>query len=266
MKYLIVVLAFGFSGFSYAGVQKLNNFERIVGGKDAIEKEVPFIVSLRKFGQHFCGGSLINESWVVTAAHCIDGVGKPDDVLVGSLSVGGSSGSQKFKVDKVFVHPDYNKKIVSGSDFAILKLKGKVAVDFASLNNEAPENLFTKDFTVAGWGVLDENGYSSPNILQILTVPYVDQKSCEEQFQSIQLESSPYLDSSMFCAGYKEGGQDACQGDSGGPIYYKDATLNKFVLVGVVSWGYGCARKDLSGVYGNIASEYNWFNSVMNKN
>lgn len=121
MKLVLSLTSFLF--LSIASAQSQVGFERIVGGKDAAEKEVPFIVSLRKYGQHYCGGTIVNQSWVVTAAHCIDGVGKPDDVLVGSLIVEGSAGAQKVKADKVFVHPDYNKNGNSGSDIALVKLK-----------------------------------------------------------------------------------------------------------------------------------------------
>lgn len=239
--------------------------ERIVGGKDAQEKEVPFIVSLRKFGGHLCGGALVNKNWVVTAAHCIDGIGKPDEVLVNSLDVKGSNNSKTFKVEKYFIHPNYNKTISSGSDFAVLKLKGDVLTDFVDLSSTDPNLLSISEFSVAGWGVLDESGYPSPQTLQILTVPYVAQDKCESQFQKAIPSSSPYLDNSMFCAGYEAGGKDACQGDSGGPIYYK-GTAGKFILVGVVSWGYGCARKNLSGVYSNVATEYNWLADTIEKN
>lgn len=267
MKSVILFLVFLLSAPSVFGNSVTGKgSERIVGGGDAVEGQVPFIVSLRKYNQHFCGGTLVNETWVVTAAHCIDGVGKPDDVLVGSITSKGSKGSKMYKVESVFVHPNYNKNIQSGSDFALVKLIGKTTVEFAELNIKDPSSLAVKDFTVAGWGALEEGAYGTPSVLQTLDVPYVDQQLCEKQFQDLDKSSTPYLDNSMFCAGYPEGGKDACQGDSGGPIFYKDITTNKFILTGVVSWGYGCARKDLSGVYSNVATESNWFNDTIKNN
>lgn len=238
---------------------------RIVGGKDAMENEVPFIVSLRKKGQHFCGGSLINETWVVTAAHCIAGMGKPDDILVGSIDVNGSETSTKVKVDTAIIHPGYNKN-ASSNDYALVKLKNPVKAEFAELNKIQMTDLDIKDFVVAGWGAMKENAYTTPDKLQILTVPYVEQKTCENQFQDIEKSPVPYLDETMFCAGSKEGGKDACQGDSGGPIFYQPRDSKRYILLGIVSWGYGCARKDLSGVYSNVVTEISWFENTIKMN
>ncbi len=233
---------------------------------DAKEGQVPFIVSLRKYGQHFCGGSLVKDNWVLTAAHCIEGGGDPDHILLGSLKSDEAHNAQKINIAKVFVHPNYNKSTASGSDFALIKLQKSASLALAELNQENLEVSSVKQFLVAGWGYLSEKGYTTSDELQIVDVPYVEQNKCEEQFQNVEKSESPYLDNTMFCAGYEEGKKDACQGDSGGPIFYKDQITQKFVLVGVVSWGYGCARKNVSGVYGNIASEYSWINKTIETN
>lgn len=267
MKSLVLFLfSMSLNSAALANSSRIQFTQKIVGGIDAKKDQVPFIVSLRKYGEHFCGGSLVKENWVLTAAHCIEGGGDPDNILLGSLKSDDSNNAQKFDIAKVIVHPNYNKSTTSGSDFALIKLQKSASIVKAELNKENLETSSTKQFSVAGWGYLSENGYTTSAELQIVDVPYVEQNKCEEQFQAIEKSESPYLDNTMFCAGYDEGKKDACQGDSGGPIFYKDQITQKFVLVGVVSWGYGCARENVSGVYSNIASEVTWINQTIENN
>ena len=267
MKFLILFLfLINVHSAASADTRKIQFTQKIVGGINAQQGEVPFIVSLRKYGEHFCGGSLIKDNWVLTAAHCVEGGGNPDYILMGSLKSNETYDSQKLSVAKVIMHPNYNKHTTSGSDFALIKLKNPVTTELAELNQEKLETNSVKQFSVAGWGYLSESGYITAPELQIVDVPYVEQNKCEQQFQNIETSETPYLDSTMFCAGYDEGKKDACQGDSGGPIFYKDQTTKKFVLVGVVSWGYGCAKANVSGVYSNIATEHSWINTTIQNN
>lgn len=95
--------------------------------------------------------------------------------------------------------------------------------------------------TVTGWGTKTENG-GVASVLNVVNVPILDHNSCENAYGKGKITSR------MLCAGFTSGGKDACQGDSGGPLALGN------VLVGIVSWGYGCARPDYPGVYTNVAS------------
>lgn len=260
---LILVIVLGLAQMSTAFGEGMIFKERIVGGVNAQSTDAPFIVSLRNGGQHFCGGTLIGKSWVLTASHCIAGY-KAEEVVIGATKVSGNDAVETFKVEKIIGHPDFGKPLEMANDFALIKFKGVSSVTPALLNDVEPSLLNLPSFTVAGWGNTSEFSYYGSSLLQIVDVPFVDQKVCEKQLQDYEPNEDGYLDETMFCAGYEEGKKDACQGDSGGPLYYKNNS-NDFVVAGVVSWGIGCARKDQSGIYSDVSSVTKWINATIVK-
>jgi len=108
--------------------------------------------------------------------------------------------------------------------------------------------------TVSGWGALSANSinYLMPNLLRKVDIPVVSNKVCAEAYGDGSIADS------MLCAGFDQGGMDSCQGDSGGPLF----TSNPFTLVGIVSWGYGCAEAGYPGVYTRVADFIEFIESV----
>lgn len=264
-SYLLSIMVILSSVGAQAGQTPGSLSQRIVGGVAAAELEVPFIVSLRtEQGEHYCGGSLIDKKWILTAAHCIEAL-VPKTVVMGTINLEPDKESQVYKVDRVFVHPDFNRSMDMSSDFALIKLKSESAEALAVLNTSDAQKMKGKKFLTAGWGALNENSGSSPDILQKVTVPFVNLKTCNKQFQKHLQSKKNFVNETMICAGYAQGQRDACQGDSGGPLYFKNS-LNQFILTGVVSWGFGCARKNLSGVYSNVASAIEWIQKTQSEN
>jgi len=202
--------------------------EKIVGGVEATKGEFPFIVSLRSsWGSHFCGGSLIAKNWVLTAAHCIEG-GYLKGVTIGLHNQSDTVGVEKFTVAETMIHPDWNTNTME-NDFALVRLEGESK--FSPINLNSSEISAGTDFVTAGWGTTSESGSLAQNLMKV-TVPFVSKEDC--------LLAYPDVTDSMVCAGFKEGGKDSCQGDSGGPLMMGYGSSRK--LVGIVSWGIGCAR------------------------
>ncbi|XP_028128523.2 trypsin, partial [Diabrotica virgifera virgifera] len=218
----------------------------IVGGDKTDISAHPYQVSVQYYDRHFCGGFLISSTWVVTAAHCLT-QGYSTNLNIRAGSSRAHSGGQAVNVIKYVIHSSYSDYTLN-NDIALLQLASAVTVANAKAATlpEAGEALADDtSITVTGWGATRENRAGSEDLLQVV-VPKVSQTTCALRYPGS-------ITTNMFCAGYLGvGGKDACQGDSGGP-----ASANGKV-VGIVSWGTGCANALYPGVYANVASVRNW--------
>lgn len=234
---------------------------RIVGGVEADRGEFPFIISLQKNGRHICGGSLIAKKFVLTAAHCVKGASASSfAVKLGLHKQSDSQGVEKFSVKKITIHPDYDSW-KSSHDWAVLELSGQSRMTPVMLNAEtidiAAEESDAPIATTAGWGTTSQGGSVSP-VLRKVDVPLVNAERCGEAYPDS-------IDDTMICAGFEEGGKDSCQGDSGGPLVVKAGSRNP-VLIGVVSWGEGCARPKKYGVYSKVSAAVEWIHEQVSRN
>ncbi|KAK7432141.1 hypothetical protein QQZ08_001431 [Neonectria magnoliae] len=226
----------------------------IVGGEPASPGDFPFIVSLaRRGGSHFCGGSLLNANTVLTAAHCSTGQSAAN-VQVRAGSHNRNSGGTLVGVSSITIHPSYTSSNIN-NDVAIWKLSTSIptssTISYATLAAAGSDPVAGSIATVAGWGVTTEGGGSSPIALRKVDVPIVSRATCRSQYGASAITNA------MFCAGLPQGGKDACQGDSGGPII----TSSTSTLIGVVSWGDGCARPNAAGVYANVGNLRSFINN-----
>jgi trypsin len=233
---------------------------RIVGGVQAKQGEIPYIVSLQAQGWgHFCGGTLIAKNWVLTAAHCVydnGQVGGIDNIYVGLYDQKDLREAEKMKPLKIYPHPKYVQS-KTDYDFALIQLSQNSSRKPLALNSQeipivSGSNILTM---TAGWGTTSAGSSTTPDILRKVSVPLVSKTVC-----NAAVSYNGKITDRMLCAGYQAGGKDSCQGDSGGPLV---ASRNGVpTLIGVVSWGQGCAWKDKYGVYSKVNAEIAWIKSV----
>ena len=222
---------------------------RIVGGVVAPPDLHPFQVALLQknvpsnYQAQFCGGSLVANQYIVTAAHCSDVLAKDVTVLVGTRTLIGKGTTNRIDVSEIYIHPKY-QSYSEDYDVAVWKLARPVSgITFAQLPARGTDPSPYTNTTVTGWGALKYNHNSYPRELRAVSVPVVDRTTCNSPSSY-----SGTITSRMFCAGQK--GKDACQGDSGGPI--TQSPSNK-TLIGVVSFGTGCGWARYPGVYTRLA-------------
>ncbi|KUO22870.1 trypsin [Streptomyces dysideae] len=212
---------------------------RVVGGTPAAQSEFPFMVHL-SMG---CGGALYKKDVVLTAAHCMEGSGPNRSITVtAGVSDLNSAAAIKVKSTKVKVAPGYDG---SGKDWALIKLARPI--DKPTLKITTTTRYNRGMFTIAGWGDPSEGAGTGTTKLQKATVPFVADRVCKRHYGN-QLISKEEL-----CAGWQRGATDTCQGDSGGPMFRKD-DAGKWIQVGIVSWGDGCARTGVPGVYTEVST------------
>uniref|UniRef100_A0A8C7IEX2 Peptidase S1 domain-containing protein n=1 Tax=Oncorhynchus kisutch TaxID=8019 RepID=A0A8C7IEX2_ONCKI len=228
-------------GSTVCGTTSFNN--KIVGGEDAPAGSWPWQASVHQFGGHVCGGSLINKEWVMSAAHCFSG-------LMGLLYL------VKFSYD-IVLHPVYDSD-TNDNDIALLRLTSPV--NFTNYIRPvclaASDSFYHNgtDSWVTGWGKINEGKFlPSPQALQEVEVPVLGNRQCN------CLNRVGSVTDNMLCAGVLTGGKDSCQGDSGGPMVAKQNSV--WIQSGVVSWGFGCARPNLPGVYTRVSRYQPWIDS-----
>ncbi|XP_063543095.1 trypsin, alkaline C-like [Cydia strobilella] len=242
---------------------------RIIGGTPAPISRYPYTVQVLNSNQLSCGGSLITRRHVLSAAHCF--VDSRNVLLNSSLftcRVGSAtlnSGGSVHRVSRIINHERYNLDAPRDNDVSVLLLATTVTLSadvavttIPTQGSLVPDNAVV---WVVGWGSTTVAGPSS-TILNEVWVYTVNTAVCAQRYRNLELvNNSPYpVTYNMMCTGILDvGGRDACQGDSGGPVIYSG------IVVGVTSWGEGCAHPYYPGVNARVSAYTSWINSTVTR-
>uniref|UniRef100_A0A8C3XP74 Enteropeptidase n=2 Tax=Chelydra serpentina TaxID=8475 RepID=A0A8C3XP74_CHESE len=230
---------------------------KIVGGSDAKEGAWPWVVSLFFNERPTCGASLISDEWLVSAAHCVYGrnlIPSQWKAVLGLHTTLNLTYPQTViqEIDQIVINPHYNKR-TKNSDIAMMHLQFKVNyTDYIQpicLPEASQQFLPGINCSIAGWGRTTYQG-STANILQEAEVSLITNEKCQQWMPEYNITEN------MMCAGYDEGGVDSCQGDSGGSLMSQDN--NRWLLAGVISFGYRCALPQRPGVYVRVTQFVDW--------
>ncbi|XP_040606965.1 mannan-binding lectin serine protease 1 isoform X2 [Mesocricetus auratus] len=247
---------------------------RIFNGRPAQKGTTPWIAMLSHLnGQPFCGGSLLGSHWVLTAAHCLHHPLDLEDPTIHSSYLLSPSDfkiimgkhwrrrsdedEQHLSVKRIVLHPLYDPSTFE-NDLGLVELLESPRLNDFVMPVCLPEHPSREGtmVIVSGWGKQFLQRF--PENLMEIEIPTVNHDTCQKAYTPLKKK----VTNDMICAGEKEGGKDACAGDSGGPMVTTDKEGDQWYLVGVVSWGEDCGKKDRYGVYSYIYPNKDWIQTV----
>ncbi|XP_036432136.1 chymotrypsinogen A-like [Colossoma macropomum] len=236
----------------------ITGYARIVNGEEAVPHSWPWQVSLQdSTGFHFCGGSLINQYWVATAAHC--GVRTSHRVILGEHDRSSNAEAiQTLAVGKVIQHPNYNSYTIN-NDITLIKLASAAQLNsrvsvvcLPASSDNFPGGL---KCVTTGWGLTRYNAATTPPRLQQAALPLLTNSDCQRYWGSSVTDV-------MICAGAS--GVSSCMGDSGGPLVCQKS--GAWTLVGIVSWGSSTCSTSTPAAYTRVTKFRSWIDQTIAAN
>ncbi|XP_054715209.1 venom peptide isomerase heavy chain-like [Uloborus diversus] len=245
--------------------------DRIVGGGFAQPGMYPWMASLHikyAYWAFDCGASVLNEHWVITAAHCFDGGRSPEKYKIHAgihkLSESYHATVQEYRVSDIYVHPGYQKGVSLSNDIALVRTLKKIDIAGSGgyINGIClPQNSRdpTGQATATGWGFEWHNGEMT-DILKYVRLPLVDRKTCNNAYDQNPYDAYDAILPNMICAG--EENKDTCSSDSGGPLFQRDQN-GISTLIGITSFGAECGSKTHPGVYTKVGYYLDWIKKII---
>ena len=251
LLFIITLLTITYSSKTFAQAE-------IVGGENANIQDYPYQAALLSTGgwgggYAYCGASIINEYWILTAAHCVQGESASNTGVRVGNDASYAQGGVTYDALEIISHPNYNANSMN-NDIALIRVDGPISYNNSTqpvvLMCDQQVDLGVEDVGemswITGWG--DTEGTTNSTQLQVVGVPITNTSNY----------GGGQIDADMIMAGYPDGGYDSCQGDSGGPMVVLAADGETFLQCGVVSWGYGCAEAGYPGVYARVSYFIDW--------
>lgn len=256
---LFILLLVLYSSVVISADTTLSRVRRIVGGSPAVDHSeysysVAYLTHQNGRLQFQCGGSVLTKNFILSAAHCVNNEKSEGVVRAGSLEK--DTGGELVNIKKSIIHEKFNRQLIV-YDFVLFLLDTPLQLSstISTVSLPYPDLRIPNGstFTVTGWGLLGEGSKSSNKLMAVEL-----RKSSEEDCKSVYREEDIQVTDVHICA---EGdpGKDTCNGDSGGGLVYGS------MIVGVVSYGIGCSRPGVPGIYGDVRRVLSWINEEINE-
>ncbi|KAK7110206.1 serine proteinase stubble-like [Littorina saxatilis] len=251
---------------------------RIIGGKESMRGAYPWIVLLFINDDYMCGGSIMDTTHIITAAHCLKDISLSQGgdrlvIVAGSHLTNYSSLQhvQNVSVSAFYNHVDYDTD-TNFNDISVLLLSRPLTFDSFVTPVCLPNarSRLPPSCTVAGWGSITSPKATYPDELREVTLGTYNSSACRRKFSSftsLNLAIDYYLSDGVMCAANgTHGGLDSCQGDSGGPLFCPEMDpkthRERYTQFGVVSWGEGCGEAGKPGFYAYLPYFKTWLDDV----